>query len=65
MNTQEVFQRYEFPVAGPEHDRIMLCGNPNMNKDMTTCLNEQGRVLTNHREVGNFTLEKAFVLHHE
>jgi ferredoxin--NADP+ reductase len=61
----ELFDRYALHVADPEHDRVMVCGNPGMNKDMTAYLKEQGWTLTNHRGIGNFTVEKAFVLHHE
>lgn len=61
----EIFSRYQLPVADHAHDRIMICGNPEMNKDMTDYLKQQGWTMTNHRGVGNFTVEKAFVLHHE
>lgn len=56
---------YQLPAVEPEQDRIMICGNPEMNKEMTEYLKEQGWTMTNHRGVGNFTVEKAFVLHHE
>lgn len=61
----ELFNLKQLPSADPEHDRIMICGNPEMNRDMTEYLKQQGWVMTNHRGVGNFTVEKAFVLHHE
>lgn len=61
----ELSERHQLPPADPEHDRIMICGNPEMNRDMTNYLKEQGWTMTNHRGVGNFTVEKAFVLHHE
>jgi ferredoxin--NADP+ reductase len=60
-----LFRQYQLPVVDPVHDRIMICGNPDMNKDMTEYLKQQGWTMTNHRGVGNFTVEKAFVLHHE
>lgn len=56
---------HQLPPADPEHDRIMICGNPEMNRDMTNYLKEHDWTMTNHRGVGNFTVEKAFVLHHE
>jgi ferredoxin--NADP+ reductase len=43
----------------------MLCGNPNMNHDMTQYLEQQGWTMTTFRGVGNFTVEKAFVLQHD
>ncbi|MEJ2360781.1 MAG: ferredoxin--NADP reductase [Gammaproteobacteria bacterium] len=61
----ELFEMNQLPPADPEQDRIMICGNPEMNKDMTNYLKEQDWTMTNHRGVGNFTVEKAFVLHHE
>jgi ferredoxin--NADP+ reductase len=53
------------PTVDPQLDRVMICGNPEMNRDLTTFLNAQGWTMTSHRGVGNFTVEKAFVLHHE
>ena len=61
----ELFEHYQLPIADPQQDRIMICGNPDMNKDMTEYLKQWGWTMTNHRGVGNFTVEKAFVLHHE
>lgn len=58
-------QLHQLPPPDPEHDRIMICGNPEMNRDMTNYLKDNGWTMTNHRGVGNFTVEKAFVLHHE
>jgi ferredoxin--NADP+ reductase len=40
----------------------MLCGNPNMNKEMTEYLDEHGWTMTNYKGVGNYTVEQAFVL---
>ena len=50
------------PLPDPEQDRVMLCGNPNMNREMTQYLNEQGWTMTNYKGPGNFTVEQAFVL---
>lgn len=60
-----LFAQHQLPVADPQHDRIMICGNPDMNRDMTAYLKDQDWTITNHRGVGNFTVEKAFVIHHE
>jgi len=51
----------ELPEPDPELDRVMLCGNPEMNKEMTAYLKEQGWTMTNYKGVGNFTVEQAFV----
>lgn len=58
----ELFSRFGLPPADPAHDRIMLCGNPHMNKEMSTYLKERGWTMTNHKGIGDFTVEKAFVL---
>lgn len=60
-----LFAKLKLPAADPALDRIMICGNPDMNRDMTDYLKQQGWTMTNHRGVANFTVEKAFVLHHE
>ena len=56
--------RLGLPAADPEHDRVMICGNPEMTREMTDALKENGWTLTNHRGVGNFSTELAFVTHH-
>jgi ferredoxin/flavodoxin---NADP+ reductase len=60
----ELFTLHDLPPAVAEHDRVMICGNPLMNKDMTEHLHSQGWTMTDYHGVGNFTVEKAFVLHH-
>lgn len=57
-------QRLGLPVPDPEHDRVMICGNPEMTRDMTRYLKDANWTLTNHRGVGSFTTEVAFVTHH-
>lgn len=58
-------QRLGLPAPDPEHDRVMICGNPNMTRELTQHLKDAGWTLTNHRGIGNFTTEIAFVVHHE
>ncbi len=60
----ELFERLALPPAEPEHDRVMLCGNPHMNREMSDYLKERGWTMTNYKGVGNFTVEQAFVLQH-
>lgn len=50
------------PPIVPEQDRVMLCGNPNMNRDLSEHLEESGWRMTNHQGAGNYTVEQAFVL---
>ena len=58
-------QRLGLPAPDPEQDRVMICGNPAMTRELTHYLKDAGWTLTNHRGVGNFTTEIAFVVHHE
>lgn len=58
-------QRLGLPAPDPEHDRVMICGNPEMTRQLTQHLKDAGWTLTGHRGIGNFTTEIAFVVHHE
>lgn len=58
-------QRLGLPAPDPERDRVMICGNPDMTREMTRYLKESGWTPTSHRGIGNFTTEVAFVVHHE
>ncbi|MDP3585944.1 MAG: ferredoxin--NADP reductase [Thiobacillus sp.] len=58
-------QRLGLPSPDPELDRVMICGNPAMTRELTHHLKDVGWSLTNHRGLGNFTTEVAFVMNHE
>ncbi len=58
-------RRLGLPVPDPAQDRVMICGNPAMTRELTQHLKDAGWTLTSHRGVGNFTTEVAFVVHHE
>ncbi len=58
----ELSQRLGLPAPAPDHDRVMVCGNPAMSREMTQFLKDQGWTPTNHKGVGNFTTELAFAL---
>ncbi|MCI0507781.1 MAG: ferredoxin--NADP reductase [Gammaproteobacteria bacterium] len=60
----ELFSMTDSPHADPELDRVLICGNPEMVRDMRNHLNGQGWTMTNHSGVGNYSVEKAFVVHH-
>ncbi|ACL71159.1 ferredoxin-NADP reductase [Thioalkalivibrio sulfidiphilus HL-EbGr7] len=59
-----LFERLGLPPADMDQDRVMLCGNPHMNREMKDYLESIGGVMTNYKGVGSFTVEQAFVLHH-
>ncbi|MGE5318778.1 MAG: ferredoxin--NADP reductase [Hyphomicrobiaceae bacterium] len=58
-------QRLGLPAPDPERDRVMICGNPAMTRELTQYLKDTGWTATSHRGIGNFTTEVAFVVHHE
>lgn len=58
----ELSQQLELATPDPAHDRVMLCGNPHMNQEMTDYLKQHGWTMTNYKGPGNFTVEQAFVL---
>lgn len=58
----ELTKKLELLEIDPQHDRVMICGNPNMNQEMTDYLNKNGWRMTNYQGVGNFTVEQAFVI---
>jgi ferredoxin--NADP+ reductase len=57
--------RLGLPPPDPELDRVMICGNPTMTRELTRHLKATGWTLTNHSGVGNFTTEFAFVVQHQ
>ena len=61
----ELSRRLGLPLPDPAQDRVMICGNPDMTRQLTRYLKDSGWTPTNHRGVGNFTTEFAFVVHHE
>lgn len=62
FQSSELFTLIDLPPADPNLDRAMLCGNPSMNSDMSEFLKHEGWKGTNHAGIGNFTVEKAFVV---
>jgi ferredoxin--NADP+ reductase len=59
-----LYEELGLPPADPAQDRILICGNPDMNRQMSAYLRESGWTMTSHRGVGNFSVEAAFVIHH-
>lgn len=65
FNSGALFSRLGLPPADPAHDRVMLCGNPHMIREMTQHLKAHGWSMTNFKGPGNVAVENAFVLHSE
>ncbi|MDZ7663377.1 ferredoxin--NADP reductase [Thiohalophilus sp.] len=57
----QLTEQLDLPPVDPKQDRVMLCGNPQMNRDMSEHLEQHGWTMTNYKGVGNFTVEQAFV----
>jgi ferredoxin--NADP+ reductase len=58
----ELSRRLGLPEPDPTQDSVMVCGNPTMTREMTHFLKSEGWTPTNHKGVGRFTTELAFVL---
>ncbi len=41
------------PAVDPELDRVMICGNPDMNRDLSEYLQQAGWTMTNYQGAGN------------
>ncbi|SPD53564.1 Ferredoxin--NADP reductase (plasmid) [Cupriavidus taiwanensis] len=57
----ELFERLDMAPFSTENDRIMLCGSPDMLKDVRAILEARGFAEGNMSHPGHFVLEKAFV----
>ena len=49
------------PDLAVESDRVMLCGSPEMLRDMRAILETRGFVEGSHAKLGHYVVEKAFV----
>ena len=49
------------PKLDPLNDRIMICGSPELNKDMRTLLDARGFVEGSTTTPGDYVVERAFV----
>ncbi|TDF62398.1 ferredoxin--NADP reductase [Cupriavidus sp. L7L] len=61
IESGELFERLGVPPFSTENDRLMLCGSPDMLKEIRVMLEERGFEEGNMSEPGHFVLEKAFV----
>jgi ferredoxin/flavodoxin---NADP+ reductase len=49
------------PALDPEHDRVMICGNPSMLSELTALLESRGFREGSSHESGAYVIERAFV----
>ncbi|UFN47370.1 ferredoxin--NADP reductase [Roseomonas sp. OT10] len=57
----KVFADLGLPAMSPEHDRVMLCGSPEMLADAKVLLEGRGFVEGSQHAAGHYVIEKAFV----
>lgn len=56
----KVFGDLDVPPLGPENDRLMLCGSPDMLTETSALLDAQGFEMGNSGEQGHYLIERAF-----
>jgi ferredoxin/flavodoxin---NADP+ reductase len=61
ITSGQLFSDVGLPSLDAAQDRAMLCGSPQMLKDMRTVLDERGFIEGSVSEPGTFVVEKAFV----
>ncbi|MBE9606503.1 ferredoxin--NADP reductase [Acetobacteraceae bacterium H6797] len=61
IRSGKVFSDLGLPVFTPEHDRVMLCGSPEMLAETKGMLEERGFTEGSMNRPGSFVVEKAFV----
>jgi ferredoxin--NADP+ reductase len=55
-----LFSDLGLPNIDKDHDRVMICGNPQMMADLANDLEDRGFLLGTNAEPGDFLIEKAF-----
>ncbi|HKJ61990.1 MAG TPA: ferredoxin--NADP reductase [Hyphomicrobiales bacterium] len=61
VTSGQLFSDIGLSRFGPEHDRVMLCGSPQMLEDMKAIVEENGFVEGSSGKPGSYVIEKAFV----
>jgi ferredoxin--NADP+ reductase len=61
MQAPEFYSEIKLPELAPEHDRVMLCGSPDMLRQLKEFCLSFGFGEGNTGEPGEFVIEKAFV----
>lgn len=56
----KLFADLELPVIDPENDRIMICGGPDMLRDLKSMLEKMSFTEGNTSTPGEFVIERAF-----
>jgi ferredoxin/flavodoxin---NADP+ reductase len=61
ITSNKLFDDIGLPPMTQEDDRVMICGSPDMLRDLKLLLEARNFVEGNHGEPGDFVVEKAFV----
>ncbi len=61
ITSGQLFEDLGVPVMTPEHDRVMLCGNPDLITDMREILETRGFKEGSSGKPAQYVIEKAFV----
>ena len=61
VSSGKLFDDMNLPGLDPAQDRIMLCGNPDLLRDMRTILEERGMTEGSSGKPAEFVVERAFV----
>jgi ferredoxin--NADP+ reductase len=59
--SNKLAHHFDLPDLDPEHDRVMICGNPEMLEELVTELEARGFREGKSHEQGEYTIERAFV----
>ncbi|MDI4658717.1 ferredoxin--NADP reductase [Xanthobacter autotrophicus] len=61
INSGKLFADIGVPAISPEEDRLMLCGSPQMLKEVVDLLEQRGFAEGSQSAPGHYVIEKAFV----
>jgi ferredoxin/flavodoxin---NADP+ reductase len=61
ITSEKLFEDLDLPALDREDDRVMICGGPDMLRDIKVLLEERDFVEGNQGAPGHFVIEKAFV----
>lgn len=60
IETGKLFEDLGVPPLNPAEDRVMICGSPDMLRDLKAMVEERGFVEGNTSTPGDFVIERAF-----
>ncbi|HEX5660151.1 MAG TPA: ferredoxin--NADP reductase [Polyangiales bacterium] len=61
LATNRLSRQFGLPDLDPEHDRVMICGNPDMLDELVETLETRGFREGKSHEPAEYTIERAFV----